>query len=335
MSEKISGIQAASQSQRSSAFTRENRVRLYYLVTRLLPPPDPDYMGGVTAGESLFKLDELLRMHLGRLSLAHGDGIEDTIKNFILGGPEEEVLTLIEFMPLAKLAADEEESRRGRYMPFRRDTGDQVSGIVDSVNRFLEAIDSTARFSPRGTFDREGFVDQRPRSVLSLPGKDRLQGHLESLLCDEKLVGAIFIDLDNFKAVNEQFGHEAGDKCLEAVVEIIGGAIRGKGRLYRYGGDEFVILLPNFETDEVAATAERIRHTIEAGNPGGAVRVTASIGVASSEHPQLRGTEAFLRAVDEAALVSKHTTKNCVTSWPPSAAAKAAAESNRQKAGAR
>lgn len=317
-----------SQGQRSRGFSRENRVRFFYLVTDLLPPPDPHYMGGVTGGEGFFKLEELLKRRLGRFSLGNAD-VEENIKNFILNASEDELLTLVELMPLAQTWADEDESQRGRYAPFWRDTSSKVETIVQSVNLFLEAISSPARFSSDGSFDREGFVDQSPRKLLDLPRKDSLVIDLDHQLHDGKVMAVIFVDLDNFKTVNERFDHGAGDKCLEAVVEIIGTAVRGKGRQYRYGGDEFVILLSNFETEEARATAERIRSNIDTANPGGSVRVTASIGVASSD--VVESPEKLIQAADEAVLVSKHTTKNCVTTWPPTPEARATADSRRQK----
>ena len=93
-------------------------------------------------------------------------------------------------------------------------------------------------------------------------------------------IGVIFIDQDNFKTVNDTKGHDAGDKCLEEVARIIGSVVLHKGRLYRYAsGDEFMVVLPNVNESEAAATAERIRKAIELQNVGGSVPVTASIGV--------------------------------------------------------
>lgn len=78
----------------------------------------------------------------------------------------------------------------------------------------------------------------------------------------------IFIDLDHFKTLNDTCGHPAGDKCLERIAEIIGAIALHRGRLYRYGGDEFAVVLPNTDDAEARATAERIRRTIDAENPG-------------------------------------------------------------------
>ena len=137
---------------------------------------------------------------------------------------------------------------------------------------------------------------------------------MKTTLKENKIISLVFIDLDNFKAVNDAFGHPEGTKCLERVAEIIGSIATGKGRLYRYGGDEFAVLLKNFSTDEAVATAERIRLNIDIANLGGTVRVTASIGVASSEQGD-SGPEELLDMADKAAYASKNSGKNRVSRW--------------------
>jgi PleD family two-component response regulator len=99
--------------------------------------------------------------------------------------------------------------------------------------------------------------------------------------------------------------------------------------LYRYGGDEFCALLPNFSISEARATAERIRAAIDTENPGDPVKVTCSIGVASSETDGLDKPATIVKAADDAMYVSKHTTKNSVSIYPPSPLQKEAA--NRMK----
>src|SRR5438046_5985883 len=91
----------------AEAFTKENRVKLYYKVCESLPPPTSSEYGP-EGGDGLYKLDELLRKHFGRLSLASGGRIETVILNFILSAPEDELLTLIEFIPGTHIIAQVE-----------------------------------------------------------------------------------------------------------------------------------------------------------------------------------------------------------------------------------
>lgn len=292
-------------------FTRENRVRLFYVVLRLMPLPKPDGLGGVTGGAEIYKLEKLLNWEFGRLSIGSGYEIEERIQSFILRAPEAELLTLIKLVPTALIYSIQEERS-----PFRRDPADAAEDAMQTLNLFLKQSGSTARFV-NGTFYPEGVVVEIPESLRQLPDKVALLRDVDNYSKNAKTISLIFVDLDGFKSVNDTLGHQSGDKCLEKVVEIMGAAIAGKGRLYRYGGDEFVVLLPNFLTPEATATAERIRAAIDVADPSSPIKVTASVGIASSDQPKLRTAEELVKAADEAMYISKNSGKNRVTSWPP------------------
>jgi diguanylate cyclase (GGDEF)-like protein len=169
--------------------------------------------------------------------------------------------------------------------------------------------------------------------LSALPNNDALLKDLAGHLKKNELVAVLFIDLDNFKQVNDQLGHAEGTNCLTQVVNEIGAMVARKGKLYRAGGDEFCVMLLNFSVPEATATAERIRSKIDGLTPfGGVVKVTASIGVAASDTPDAATAEALVDAADKAMYVAKHTTKNRVCSWPTDPAQAAAAEANRKKA---
>ncbi len=97
--------------------------------------------------------------------------------------------------------------------------------------------------------------------------------------------GLLVLDLDRFKAINNALGHVAGDRTLRAVAEALLGAIRAEDGAYRYGGEEFVVVMEVAEPNEDLLAAERIRRIVEdldlpnPGNPPSG-RVTVSIGVA-------------------------------------------------------
>ncbi len=183
---------------------------------------------------------------------------------------------------------------------------------------------------------QEGMLDTSTSPELSaLPNKDTLLKDLAGHLKKNELAAVLFVDLDNFKQVNDQLGHDEGDKCLTQVANEIGATVARKGKLYRAGGDEFCVMLLNFSLPEATATAERIRSKIDGLTPfGGVVKVTSSIGVATSDTPSLRTAEALVDAADKAMYAVKHTTKNCVCSWPIDPAQDAVAEANRKKAAA-
>lgn len=160
---------------------------------------------------------------------------------------------------------------------------------------------------------QQSFSATEIAAINDLPRKDELLADLNRLLPLLNQIGVIFIDLDNFKTVNDAMGHDAGDKCLEEVARIIGLVALHKGRLYRYAsGDEFMVILPNVDESEAAATAERIRKAIELQNVGGSVKVTASIGVIAATEKVYTSAEHLLKAADEAMYKSK-LKKNAVS----------------------
>jgi len=149
-------------------------------------------------------------------------------------------------------------------------------------------------------------ASSRALNLSELPRREGLLDDLRHLLNNEPTGAAvIFIDLDHFKALNDTCGHPSGDKCLERIAEIIGTVVLHKGRLYRYGGDEFAVILPNTDDAESRATAERIRRTIDAENPGGAVKVTASIGAVVADKARYKTAEDTVKAADEAMYAAK------------------------------
>jgi diguanylate cyclase (GGDEF)-like protein len=169
--------------------------------------------------------------------------------------------------------------------------------------------------------------------LSELENRESLLRDLSSQLQGASCVALLFIDLDHFKQVNDQLSHTQGDQCLAMVARTISSVLRHRGKLYRVGGDEFCAMLPNFSVEEAAATAERIRGSIDALEPiGGKIKVTASIGVASTDQRKLSAAEDLIRAADEAMYVSKFTTKNRVCVWPPGQQEVAQAEANRNKA---
>lgn len=159
-----------------------------------------------------------------------------------------------------------------------------------------------------------------------IPNKKSFEHDLAAQMDAGRVVSLIFVDLDGFKEVNDHHGHPEGDKCLLQAAAAMSNAIEGKGHVYRVGGDEFCIILPNRTGSDVAVDAEQVRLSIDDLKPfGGLSKVTASVGVASS-CAKLSHAKALIAAADEAMYVSKWTTKNCVTTWPPSDSARIRAD---------
>ncbi len=119
----------------------------------------------------------------------------------------------------------------------------------------------------------------------------------------------ILRDLDNFKDINDNYGHAAGDNILIKVCELIAQHTRLVDSLYRYGGDEFIITPLNMSAKTARALAEKIRHVIEKYEFIQNIKLTLSIGVAEyREHDSL---ESWISRAD-AALYKAKASRNSV-----------------------
>ncbi|MGD0379112.1 MAG: sensor domain-containing diguanylate cyclase [Acidimicrobiales bacterium] len=144
---------------------------------------------------------------------------------------------------------------------------------------------------------------------------DRAEQMIQRATRQPLLIGALFIDLDNFKNVNDTFGHEAGDELLRAVGSRLSGALRASDSVGRLGGDEFVVLVegeiggvgPELVADKLLASFSR-PFTLEAGRVG-PLSISASIGVALGPR---RGASELLRDADVALYEAKARGKDCV-----------------------
>ena len=89
------------------------------------------------------------------------------------------------------------------------------------------------------------------------------------------------VDIDRFASFNNTHGHLIGDEVLREIGSLLSKRIRGKGKAYRYGGDELTVILPNFSSNEAAALAEELRRSIERVSISTlTLSATVSIGVA-------------------------------------------------------
>jgi diguanylate cyclase (GGDEF)-like protein len=156
---------------------------------------------------------------------------------------------------------------------------------------------------------------------------DALTGTLNRRSMDQWLVRAfldahrqrrplslLFIDIDHFKSVNDRLGHAGGDHCLREVATALRGALDAGDMLGRYGGEEFVVLLPGRSGAEAREMAERLRASVERRefhHESHAERLTVSVGVATRLDREETPTEAVKRA-DQALYAAKRGGRNCV-----------------------
>ena len=144
---------------------------------------------------------------------------------------------------------------------------------------------------------------------------DRLQQELARACRENGSVGAIMVDVDHFKRINDTFGHKSGDAALCEVARRLKQAVRLYDAIGRYGGEEFLIVLPGCDVTATAHQAERMRTSIlaEGVNLGPrTLGLTISLGVASSGPGQEIDGESLVHAADTALYRAKHAGRNRV-----------------------
>lgn len=152
---------------------------------------------------------------------------------------------------------------------------------------------------------------------------ERLPQEAARSRCNGQPLSLVMADLDHFKKINETYGHHTGDRVLQHAVRLMRTALRASDWLARYGGQEFVIVLPETPLLGAYAVAERIRHLCcetPMEIPESKLQVTASFGVATIDGvaPSPADAEAMLREADKALYQSKCAGRNRVTCGPKS-----------------
>src|SRR3954453_7579649 len=183
---------------------------------------------------------------------------------------------------------------------------------VGNVDRWIDVVVSVAVVGAvvRGLAARnEGLVahlkaEARVDALTGLLNRrgfeERLAVEMSRATRDGSRLAVVTFDLDHFKAVNDEQGHEAGDRALVALARVIGRHVRGGDVAARWGGEEFVVVLPGAGPDAARAFAERIRAALA----GTALGVTVSAGVGTGEAPF--DPRALIASADAAMYAAKH-----------------------------
>ncbi|MFN8218230.1 MAG: GGDEF domain-containing protein [Solirubrobacterales bacterium] len=188
-----------------------------------------------------------------------------------------------------------------------------VVELLAARNRaLLERISEEARVDDlTGLLNRRGF-DERAGIELSRSRRDRTS------------LAIVAFDLDHFKRVNDEFGHEAGDRVLVHLADCLRATLRQTDVAARVGGEEFVVLLPGADRAEALAYAERVREALRGGGPPDTPRVTLSAGASTAVAPD--GIEPLLKRADMALYAAKSRGRDRTVLDRPPAAAGAAEE---------
>lgn len=180
-----------------------------------------------------------------------------------------------------------------------------------SLDQALDLEESNRRDGLTGLFNRKYFDEQITQEVVTARRHNRP-------------LALAMIDIDHFKAVNDTFGHAAGDHVLRGVSELLNNMLRGSDSLCRYGGEEFGLILPQITLEHAGILLERLRKAVETASivlDDGvtAVQLTISVGVMPLREGVAPGT--MVRMADELLYASKQAGRNRVSLYKPEAAA--------------
>ena len=149
---------------------------------------------------------------------------------------------------------------------------------------------------------------------------ETLQASLSQATREASPLSLILVDLDHFKLVNDQYGHPVGDQVLQRVAETLSKNKRGYDTVGRWGGEEFLVILPNTDLDQAMIAAERLRATLAAAQlvvtDKISITLNASLGVTSTQHtPSPFTIETLLKQTDAALYQAKGNGRNCVRAF--------------------
>jgi diguanylate cyclase (GGDEF)-like protein len=182
----------------------------------------------------------------------------------------------------------------------------RVKTLVEQVQRQADELLHVSRTDALTGLDNRRYLEERLAESFE---------HARRL---SEPFALLMVDIDKFKSVNDSYGHQAGDAVLQQLADVLRGQAREIDRIGRYGGEEFMLLLPGTTLHAAQTFAERVRAAVAAHTftfPGGTLRRTLSVGVAAWPHPRLANPDSLVKAADDALYVAKESGRDRVVEY--------------------
>ena len=187
-----------------------------------------------------------------------------------------------------------------------------ASSVAELIAIALENARRHSKVSEQARSDR--LTGAANRYGLETQGQEIFYGASR----EDKPLGVLMIDIDHFKVVNDTFGHAYGDQVLKLIASSISAELRSSDYLIRYGGEEFVALLPDTSTREALVVAERLRQKIMTAKINDEINCpTISVGVFSGIPGPQDILHEFIRRSDLALYEAKEAGRNRSRVWTP------------------
>lgn len=172
---------------------------------------------------------------------------------------------------------------------------------------FTEITDLTQRVD---TFKDKAFKDELTKIYNRAYFNEKLTQEIQKVKKDKKHLSLVFFDIDKFKNFNDTYGHQIGDMILYQLATLIGKHIRKSDILARWGGEEFILILPDSSLDAALRVAENLRIIVQNYIFQDNLQVTCSFGVA--QYSQEENSDNFLKRADDALYKAKENGRNRV-----------------------
>ena len=212
-------------------------------------------------------------------------------------------LCLLDVEPLRLTAADID-----AFAAFGRHVGQELDRLVVEP---AEPIDSPEAKEIEDVEALQHLAATDPLTGLAnrRGGEKHIANEISRARREKRPLSCILIDVDRFKQVNDTFGHQAGDQLLRDISALLRRTVRAYDILVRWGGDEFLVVLPGVDLDAARVLAERIRNAVEALDTHGIGPVTISAGASSFEKDY--DFMSTLKAADRRLYQAKAAGRNC------------------------